>query len=513
MAQKSVLVLIVSALLASCSDAGSSGAPSRPVTLTVATDRSVTEVDPRFLSVAVDSAQVVGAKFWNPSGETESGAGNTPVPPYDFANPKLRALARHLAPAYLRIGGSEADRVYYDMSGQAGGVPPRPYESVLTRAQWDGVADFARALDFSIVFTINAGPGPRDENRAWVDTNARELLTYTRDQGFPIAMWELGNEVNGFRVIHGFDFEIDGAQFAADTKKARALVDELAKGVLLSAPSSAYWPVTGEPLPVMKQFLDAGGGASIDVLTWHYYPMQSSRCALATRRATLDLLEDPAFYDELDRWAGELEGMRDQSGAKIPIWLGETGGAQCGGQPELSETFAGGFWWIDLLGRAARRGHRVVVRQTLSGSQYGLLDDITFDPRPDYFTSVLFHRLMGTRVLDVRSDDPKLRVHAHCATTGPGDVALSYAAIDAERAADLTIDLPGSAEHWALHADTKNAKVARLNGEKLELSASGELPPLGGRMLARGAQAITVRVEPWSYGFIVVRGANAAACK
>ena len=71
---------------------------------------------------------------------------------------------------------------------------------------------------------------------------------------------------------------------------------------------------------------------------------------------------------ETDKWAA---GVEEQVAAHAPsaqIWLGETGSSYCGGQPGVSDRFAGSLWWLDELGRLARRGHRVLVRQTLSGS-------------------------------------------------------------------------------------------------------------------------------------------------
>lgn len=99
------------ALASACAGEPASGpGPSRDTTVSVAADRVVHEIDDRYVSFAVDLAQVVGATFWNPSGEVEQGAGETRVPPYDFARPRLRTLARELAPAYVRIGGSPACR-------------------------------------------------------------------------------------------------------------------------------------------------------------------------------------------------------------------------------------------------------------------------------------------------------------------------------------------------------------------------------------------------------------------
>jgi heparanase 1 len=429
------------------------------------------------------------------------------------------ALARELAPAYLRVGGSEADRTHYDMSGAAGpaDAPPAPFEWTLTRAEWDAVNDFARALDFPVLFTVNAGPGVRDAALAWQPAEARELLAYTRDKGYRVALWELGNEVNGFPIIHGIDFSITGGQLAKDLHAFRGLVNELTPGVAVGAPSSAFWPVAGEFFPIVQQLLEAGGGADLDVLTWHYYPLQSRRCPVAVRRADLDLLFDPSTLDEIDRWAGLVEGLRDAHAPQLPIWLGESGNAQCGGEPDLSDAFAGGFWWLDELGKVARRGQKVLVRQTLSGSNYGLLDDATLEPRPDYWTSVLYKRLMGTRVLDARSPDPLLRVYAQCARDAePGAVAYAVVNLDRERAADLTLPAPagGDARVFELTADSLTSKTMKLGGAPLALAADGSLPPLAPRVeRASGDGSAHVRFAPASYGFVVIAGAAAAACR
>ncbi|MGA2612961.1 MAG: hypothetical protein ABSG38_05870 [Spirochaetia bacterium] len=39
-----------------------------------------------------------------------------------------------------------------------------------------------------------------------------------------------------------------------------------------------------------------------------------------------------------------------------------------------------------------------MFRQSLVGSDYGLLDQNSFAPRPDYYASFLWKRLMGNRV-------------------------------------------------------------------------------------------------------------------
>src|SRR5262249_44712855 len=150
------------------------------------------------------------------------------------------------------------------------------------------------------------------------------------------------------------------------------LLRELDPAAKLAGPSSAYWPEMGEAIPFNDALLAAGAGASLDILTWHYYPQQSQRCPIANRRAQPGGLLAPERLDDLGRWLATTADLQRQHLAQKPLWLGETGNAQCGGQPGISDRFEGGFWWLDELGQAARAGQQVVIRQTLSGGNYGL---------------------------------------------------------------------------------------------------------------------------------------------
>lgn len=83
-------------------------------------------------------------------------------------------------------------------------------------------------------------------------------------------------------------------------------------------------------------------------------------------------------------------------GSHCSIWskflyltAGETGSAYGGGAPGLSDRYVAGFLWLDKLGMAARLGVDVVVRQSLSGGNYGLLDP-EMEPLP-VSRSALWH--------------------------------------------------------------------------------------------------------------------------
>lgn len=481
----------------------------RAVELRVDTRAPVAEVSPRFLSVAVDVAQVVGGTFWDPEGG-QGTTGAARVPAYDFSRPRLRLLAGELAPAYLRIGGSDADLTWYDMGDEPAQEAPTGDAWVLTREQWDGVHSFAQALDYEVLFTLNAGPGSRGEEGEWRPENARGLLEYSAQRGYPVALWELGNEINAFRAIHGLGAGLTAQQYTADMGAARALVDELTPEAALGGPSSAFWPLIGESFPIYADFL-AQGGELVDVITWHYYPQQSRRCPAAVLLAEPLLMLDPERLAEVDHWAQLVEGVRDEHSPGTPVWLGESGHAQCGGEPGVSETFVSGFWWLDQLGRLARRGQPVVVRQTLSGSNYGLLEDNSLEPRPDYWSSVLWRRLMGPRVLAAAPvEDAGLVAYAHCAQGRPGAVTALLLNLDPEAAAsvDFEAGLGLAQERYLITSPELLGQQWWLNGELIQLGAQDAFPALA-PVQGQGS----LELPPASMAFVVFPQAGAAACQ
>lgn len=501
------LLTIVSALVG-CHGCG----PDRRVHVAIATQAPAATVSDRFVSVAVDTAQVVGGNFWSPGQTAAGGAG--PVPPFDFARARLATLTRPLGHAYLRIGGTDADRAWFAATEPPPSKPPAGYMWIFTRAQFDAIAAFARALDFQILFTLDAGAGPRVDGGPWLDDNARALVTYAAASSAPVGVWELGNEVNAYPVVLGFS--LAAADYARDVRTARALVAALTPSAKLAAPASAYWPIIGELGGLLPAFARAGGD-SVDVLSWHFYPQESARCPVAVRSATLTRLLDADNLDEIDRWANDVESARSSYAPSAQAWLDETSNAQCGGAPGISDRFVSSLWWLDELGKMARRGTPVVVRQSLTGADYGLLSEPTLDPRPDYFATVLWRKLMGARVLAATiAKSPTVRAYAHCAG---GDVAPRGAVtvlainLDAMQPVTLAVDFVGGVgggarQSWVVTADALDAPVARLGGAPLAVADDGTLPPMN----PASGSGSSIVLPPASYAFVVFPDAGAAAC-
>jgi heparanase len=491
-------------------------ATGQPVVLTIDGRRPSAEVDERFLSVALDTSQALGGHWWAPDARhLELGRGDERTAPFAFDRPRLRRLAAALAPAYLRIGGTEADVVYYDMSARESHPAPAPYELVLTRERWDAVNEFARATGYDLLFTVNAGPGPRARDGRWSPQNADSLLEYTRAAGYRVPIWELGNEVDSYWFTHGLSSRVSGRQYAEDLALFGSRVHAIFPQGRVAGPAAFYWPITGEGASFvsnfMTDFLDAGGAG--DIVSWHFYPQQSRRCPVATRRASAKRLLDPGALDEAGRWADQIKGLTAPRAPRAELWLDETGNAQCGGEPGVSDRFVASLWWVDELGLAATHGQRVVVRQTLAGSNYGLIDDETMAPNPDYWASLLWKRLMGRVVLAVRAagDDPSVRAYAHCTPDGGGSVSLLIVNLHSDQHARVHVDgyATSAARLYLATAPALTSADVFLNGEPLRFRQ--DLPAIEPRVGALGNGVVDLPEA--SYAFVVLPDANAEGCK
>lgn len=506
-----------------------SAPPKRPahsralVELHVRCDQTLAQLSEPVLGFAIDTSQVVGGHWWSKDGHVEVGRGAERTSDFDFERPRLRRLARALAPARLRIGGTEADHVFYAQHAGSRLSMPEGYELVFTRSHWKHLTDFVRDVGYSLMFTINAGPGPRDSKGAWQPDNAKRLLDFARDDSVDGVVWELGNEVNAYWFIHGLSHHVDGERYAADFRRFRSLVKSRFPGARVAGPAGFLWPVVGEPLEqftgVFDDFLRLAGSEA-DIVTWHYYPQQSRRCPMATRRAGPSTLLHPGFLDETDHWAGHLEALVARHAPRAELWMGESGNAQCGGEPGVSDRFASSLWYLDQLGMLARRG-QPMIRQTLVGSHYGLMDPETLEPWPDYWAALAYRRLMTGRVLEVRrsSANPYLRSYASCTPPSsghrPGSVTLLLINLDESLPARFRLDTPIAMYHFT--APSLQSVEVSLNGHKLAPTGSGATL-LGWEEPDRARfRALAIRegeraeLAPRSYAFAIVEAA-APAC-
>lgn len=469
---------------------------------TIDLSRPAAQVSERFLSVTVDLSQVVGGKWWDPAaGHIEMSSGSLKSPIFDFHRPQLDRLTSALSPLYLRIGGSESDKIFYNLDNNPA-VPPG-YQSVLTRSQWDAIQAFCQRNDCRLIFTLNAGPAARNADGSWNPANAEALMQYAASREHQVEVWELGNELNVLFFVHGPMHQVSPAQYLRDMRILKELRDRYFPPSLLGGQGSAYWPVLGEPLGSFFGFtpdtLQQATGLQ-DIFTWHYYPQQSQRCPLGSRRAHPARLLDPAHLDEAGHWAREINRLRERYAPDLPVWLGETGNAQCGGAPGLSDRYLAGLWWLDQLGLMAQMNQQVVVRQSLTGMDYGLLDEADLTPRPDYWNSLLWRRLMGRTVFTVHvHGSDKLRLYAHSTSKDRGVTLL---AINLDHQTPVQLSLPQLAgragKKYLLTTPDVLGSEVWLNGRRLTLGEEGAIPDTCGDDVQAGERMI---IPPLAYVF------------
>ena len=113
------------------------GTTTSIVAVTVATHTPATSISDYYLSFSIDISVLAGGFWWEGSEGSRRGLGTLRVPPLTLKGKKLDNLVQALGPSYLRIGGSEADKIHYFSA-----PIDEPDALVLTRKQWDRLHRF-----------------------------------------------------------------------------------------------------------------------------------------------------------------------------------------------------------------------------------------------------------------------------------------------------------------------------------------------------------------------------------
>jgi len=536
-------VLLVSLGFASIAMQVQGQQPTPHVTIDPTTLPRLASVDERYQSYNVEMAEVIGGKFWKPydtttlavlrakaSGSSGGGAsgGTSPGkvgvdtsiyqarPPIDLANPRLRKLAAALGPAYVRVSGSWANSVYFhDSASAAPHAAPAGFDGVLTRRQWAGVIDFARAVNAELMTSFAISTGVRDASGVWTPVQARELIAYTHAIGGRISAAEMFNEPN-MPAYAGAPPGYDAAAYAKDVAAFERFVRSVAPAMRIAGPGSVgegiLMPLLGTAFMPgyvsTEAMMTASPRPVFDIFSYHTYPAVSIRCAAMGRGAqtTPEMALSEEWLSQTDRsYAYYVTGIRDRLLPGKPVWITETADAACGGNP-WANSFLDTFRYLDQMGRLARRGVDVIFHNTLASSEYGLLDQNTFIPRPNYWAALFWRRLMGTTVLDAGPSREGLHLYAHCLRGRAGGVALLV--INNSRTQATAIQMARPSERFTLSAHPLESTEIALNGAPLALGANDALPVFRGLQVAAGQMTFA----PGTITFVAVPSAGNPAC-
>ena len=459
-----------------------------------------------FVAFSFDTSEIIG-NFWS-SGSALAALGKA----------RLRALTNALttsestaAQSILRVGGTDADNVFWNVS--APNKPNPVYTGdkyTLNSTRLEVLCEFVRSTNLSLVLGLNGGIHHRHQaNKSWNPAPARSLLEYLTN---PVSACnkrlyavELTNEPNLF--LESQKFYLSGKQLAQDYLTLHNLLVELnlRQNIKIAGVDVAYqFPVGLGPLvPTTKYFLEHGGGKHLDILTWHWYALESKRCPFkgkfspASQESALSL----HTFNKADEWEVDLHKIKAKYAPNAALWLGEMALVSCGGAKNITNTFCGSFWYLDELCRRALRGNQVVVRQTITGSNYGMVDTSTLKPLPDYWTSLMFTRFVGTEVFNVTSitvagndDTANLRAYAFSNRNNPGTYRYTLVLLNIDHGVDfrisnLSIDgvdvsatMAGRMEYHVttssqFQASKLDADEIGINNMTLLVGADNRIPP------------------------------------
>jgi hypothetical protein len=468
--------------------------------ITPASMARIGTVDERFQSYNIEMVEVTGGKFWKPY-RSEASGGHSDLyeyrPPIDLTNARLRRLAAALAPVYLRVSGTWANATYFADTDLSPSAPPPGFNGILTPEQWRGVVDFSRAVGAEIVTSFAVSRGNRDAAGVWSPDQARRLLDYTYSVGGRVAAAELMNEPD-LALTGVTPVGYDAAAYARDFKIFRSFVKQNYPEIAVLGPG------TVANTSFASDWLAASARGAVDAISYHHYGALSERCNGV--RSTEEALSE-RWLARTDQTFIFFRLLRDKFEPGKPIWLTETAEAACGGN-RWDASFLDTFRYLDQLGRLAIAGVQVVMHNTLAASDYGLLDERTLAPRPNYWGALLWRRLMGSIVLDPGVPiEAGLHVYAHCQRGTLGGVSLLI--INTDRNAPHVLMSATTSERYTLDAASLRDTTVRLNGLPLRLGAMDELPRIEGVRTAAG----TLTFAPATITFLTMPAAENRACR
>ena len=434
-----------------------------------------------------------------------------PRAPTDLSNPRFIALASALSPLYIRFGGTTTNTVYFQDNDEPKLLEAPPgFESVLTRKRWREAVEFADRIGAKIYTGFSVGHGVRDENGVWTPIHAKPWLDYNRRIGGEIYAAELFNEPNmeGHSNRLGKDYRAQ--EFARDYDLFKSFMEKNAPETKLVGPSDVATGRQGALMGLLNtgDYLKADPAPTFDVISYHFYPALSDRCA-PNPDSPMAITAEKALSEEyLARQDEPLhirKALRDQYAPGAPIWNTETGGAACGGT-RWQTSFLDTFRFLDTQARLAKQGLDAIFTHAILSGSNGVIDEKTFLPNANYWAALLWRKLMGTRVLEAGPIESGLHVYAHC-ERGSSRGGITLLAINLQDQTAM-LNVSGSQEVYALTAPELQSKTVLLNGKALELESNDSLPEIA----PNRRHGAGLKLEPTSVNFVVLPEAGNPVC-
>ena len=480
------------------------------------------KVDVRYQSYNIEMAQIVGGQFWKPYKDMDSLPNSTGgisynvsqkntemysmLPAVNLYDKRLVILAKGLEPAYVRVSGTWANAIYFqDNNNKKLDKAPDGFAYVLTRSEWKGVVDFAKATNSKIVTSFAVSNGVRDKQGIWTPIQAQKIVDYTQKIGGQIAAAEMFNEPNlptsGGEIANNYnasDFAKDEAVFRKWAKTKVPYMKTLGPGTATLGLFTQPIHFPGMDLLFPDSLLAAKPNPKFDIFTYHYYGAISMRMM---QNGPLSIKAENAlsssWLTKTDSIANYYINLRNSYSLNKQIWITETAEAAAGGDP-FSATYTDCFRYLCQLGSLATKGITSIMHNTLCASEYSFVDQDTYLPKPDYWAAFLWAKFMGTTVYDAGKRTDGIYLFAHSLKGYKNGIALLIINTNSQAA---QFHLSHGATVYTLTAKNLNSGDVQLNGIDLKLNSNGTLPEIKGKHDQPGY----VSIPATSISFIVFK--------
>ena len=493
------------------------------------------EVNPCLISYNVEMTEVTGGTFWKAYTDAQID-GTEQVPPPDFSkgmgamhqwydpidttNPRLIKLAKELGQCWVRVSGTWATRTYYDFDGTG---MPEGYFNHLRKEQWVNLCNFVKAVGGKLKISVANCDGLHSHDEPWNPSQAKLIFDLSRELGCPIEAVEFVNEPNMLQNT-GFPKDYTAADFHRDQdifhKWVRENYPECAiVGPSDTDPDAMTVDVNGNPHPWAKTGVDTAGIASalaycrtselldgctekLDIFSYHYYNGISERMApmMPSAYTPYEGCMSEEYLGMAAVCARSFCSYRDKYATPGgEMWVTESGDAGAGGHTWAS-TYAEVIRTLNEIGSFATVTDGVIFHNTLASSDYGWLKHGSFDPRPSYFSVLLWKKLMGNTVY-ASGEAVRPGAHVFCHNRADGKEGKAYLVINTSWTESTTVELPKEAEVYVLTGKTgMRSRTMCLNGQELVLGENDALPAMNGAAVPAGK----MEVAPGSCAFIVL---------
>ncbi len=487
--------------------------------------KKIRSIDPRLVSYNIEMTEITGGTFWKSYTPGQiAGTEDFPkissltddftsmaglmeyYPPINLYDESLRAYAKVIGPAWIRVSGSWATKTYYDFEEKTKGKPPKGYNAVLTSQQWMGVLDFVKAVDGKLLISVSNCEGDHPNGGALDLTQTKKVFDFSHNYGVDIDAAEFMNEPN-MMTLSGAPKGYTPDDYARDQDIFNAWVKENYPNCLLVGPCT-----TGDPTVVQlgnkgmnaciadmihsaaTDELMNGTKIPLDVFSYHCYNNVSEHIASAVTKGYW--LGNEAHTDNYLAVAPDCAKgyipFRDKYAPGGQMWVTESGDS-CGGGSTWASTYLDVFRTLNELGSFAQLTDGVIFHNTLASSDYGFLDHKTFEPRPNFYAVWLWNKLMGEDVYMTENGMKNLHIYCHSCKNKKEDCV--YLIINNSLTDTVTAELPNGAEIYLLSADTLRSPHIRINGKNADNSF--EIKPV---IADRGA----ISIAPATCTFVVI---------